>query len=167
MNRCERRFKPHAKPSLSVRAERAARSNQRRTHVPISEEDDDSGDESEITIRFAAVRGRRFQSLCARAGAARHADCRYAGRSRSPWSVVASGYRTGAGPGRCLRSTRKRDARIAASSCIDLGRVGRRTGIRPPSCQPGGCSPQSPTESARSARSGPADRSSSVARSAA
>jgi FAD dependent oxidoreductase len=42
---------------------------------------------------------------------------------------------------------------IVFDACaIDPGRAGRRTGIRPPSCQPGGCSRQSPAESARSTR---------------
>jgi hypothetical protein len=58
--------------------------------------------------------GRCFRSLCARAGAAWRVDCRYAGRSRSPWSVVASGYRKGVGLGRCFQSIRRQAARIAS-----------------------------------------------------
>jgi hypothetical protein len=54
-----------------------------------------------------------FRSLCARAGVARRADCRYAGRSRLPLSVVANAYRTGVGLGRRFQSIRRQAARIA------------------------------------------------------
>ena len=59
--------------------------------------------------------GRCFRSWCARAGAARRADYRYAGKSKSLWPVVASGYRTGEDPGHACDRLWKRAARIISS----------------------------------------------------